>query len=439
MDEPIVNVLGLRGFALVGAEEVNGELVSVIETTQTLVGCPSCGSIARPKDRRTVSVRDLGAGGRPVLHRWRKRVWSCPDPDCTKKTWTEQSWLCRPRKVLTERARTEICRSVGQDVSSVAREARRFGVGWHCAHAAVQDVGRVLVEDPQRTEGVRQVGLDETVYLHARRQRRRVLVTGVVDVESGRLLDVFEGREAGDLRRWMRAMPTEWLDRIEVVSVDPHEGYRSAIVKPDPLTGRASAWAKATIVVDPFHVVRLGNEAVTKCRQRVQQTVLGHRGWKGDPLYSARRVLLLGAERLDDRGWERLHEALRLGDPEDEVLDAWVAKEKVRSIYLTDDVDEARVLLDDAVAWCSGSGVREVKRLGKLLQRWHREILAHHSTGASNGPTEAVNLTIKAVKRRGRGFRNFSNYRLRLLLASGVPWRTQHVTRLRGRRPRLIA
>ena len=206
-----------------------------------------------------------------MRHRWRKRIWSCPDPDCEKKTWTEQSWLCRPRKVLTERARAEICRAVGQDISSVSREARRFGVGWHCAHQAVQDVGRPLVEDRARTEGVSQVGLDETVYLHARRRRRRVLVTGVVDVESGRLLDVFEGREASDLRRWMRSMPTEWLDRIEVVSVDPHEGYRSAIVKPDPQTGAVSTWAKATIVVDPFHVVRLGNEAVTKCRQRVQQ------------------------------------------------------------------------------------------------------------------------------------------------------------------------
>ena len=97
MDEPIVNVLGLRGFALVGAEEVNGELVSVIETTQTLVGCPSCGSIARPKDRRTVSVRDLGAGGRPVLHRWRKRVWSCPDPDCRGAHGTSRSLLTEIR------------------------------------------------------------------------------------------------------------------------------------------------------------------------------------------------------------------------------------------------------------------------------------------------------------------------------------------------------
>jgi transposase len=149
--------------------------------------------------------------------------------------------------------------------------------------------------------------------------------------------------------------------------------------------------------------------------------------------------LLLGAERMDERGWERLHEALKLGDPFDEVSDAWSAKEKTRAVYMTDEPDEAADRLEEAIAWCNASTVLEVKRLGKTLRRWRSEILAHHQTGASNGPTEAVNLTIKAVKRRGRGFRNFSNYRLRLLLAAGVTWHTHQTTRIRGRHPRLIA
>ncbi|MBA3287944.1 MAG: transposase [Acidimicrobiia bacterium] len=33
------------------------------------------------------------------------------------------------------------------------------------------------------------------------------------------------------------------------------------------------------------------------------------------------------------------------------------------------------------------------------------EILAHHDTGASNGPTEGLNLCVKKVKRCGYGFR----------------------------------
>lgn len=185
---------------------------------------------------------------------------------------------------------------------------RNFGVGWHSAWAAVVDIGTPTVEDPERTEGVVACGLDETTFLHARAGRRRVLVTGIVDVNTGVLLDVFSGRDAKDLRRWMTTMPPEWLAMIEVVSLDPHEGYRSAVVGADPVTGAPSPWRDTTIVVDPFHMVRLGNQAVTKCRQRTQQEVLGHRGWQDDPLYKIRRLLLVGAERLDERGWGRLHE-----------------------------------------------------------------------------------------------------------------------------------
>jgi transposase len=385
-----------------------------------------------------VVLRDLASGDRPVRIRCRKRVWSCPDSDCLAKTWTEGSWLAGPRQHLTNRARAEICRRVGQENVSVALCARSFGIGWHAAWAAVVDEGKSLVEDEERLEGVRACGLDETMYLHARRGRRRALVTGVVDVDTGKLLDVFVGRDAADLRRWMAAMPHQWLAQIEVVSVDPHEGYRSAVVGPDPVTALPSPWANTTVVVDPFHVVRLANQAVTKCRQRVQQDVLGHRGWKGDPLYSIRRLLLVGAERLDERGWERLHHGFNQGDRLDHVLEAWTTKEKVRDVYLTDDVELATERLDDAIAFTATSHVPELTTLAKSLRRWRTAILAHHVTGASNGPTEAVNLTIKAVKRCGRGFRNFANYRLRLLLVAGVEWQTARVTRLRAR-PRLIA
>ena len=175
-------------------------------------------------------------------------------------------------------------------------------------------------------------------------------------------------------------------------------------------------------VVDPFHVVRLANQAVTRCRQRTQQATLAHRGWKGDPLYDIRKLLLLGAERVDARGWSRLHAALAAGDPRDEVADCWVAKEKIRDVYRATDAAIAAGLLDDAIAWCSAreSGP-ELATLAKTLRHWRAEILAHHTTGASNGPVEAANLLIKQVKRSGRGFRSFHNYRLRILLAGGQP------------------
>ncbi|MCA1674579.1 MAG: transposase, partial [Actinobacteria bacterium] len=78
---------------------------------------------------------------------------------------------------------------------------------------------------------------------------------------------------------------------------------------------------------------------------------------------------------------------LRVGDPHDEVLGAWLAKESARDVYLTDDPAEAAVLLDKAIAGCAADEVQEIRSLGNTLSSWRSEILAHHRTGASNGPT----------------------------------------------------
>ena len=79
----------------------------------------------------------------------------------------------------------------------------------------------------------------------ARRRRRRRFITAAVDVTTGQILDVFEGRNANDLKAWLASRPEWWRTGIEVVSVDPHEGYRSAITASGLLD-------EAVIVVDPF-------------------------------------------------------------------------------------------------------------------------------------------------------------------------------------------
>jgi hypothetical protein len=119
------------------------------------------------------------------------------------------------------------------------------------------------------------------------------------------------------------------------------------------------------------------------------------------------------------------------------VLGAWLAKESVRDIYLADDPDEAAVLIDKAIAGCAQDDVAEIQALGHTLASWRTEILEHHKTGASNGPTEGLNLCVKKVKRCGHGFRQFEHYRLRVLLhAGGVTWtRRPSPPRIRTRSP----
>ncbi|HEV2069054.1 MAG TPA: hypothetical protein VGR26_04600 [Acidimicrobiales bacterium] len=88
---------------------------------------------------------------------------------------------------------------------------------------------------------------------------------------------------------------------------------------------------------------------------------LRHRGRKRNPLHRIRKLLLSGHERLDQVGHQRMLLGLRVGDPADEVLWAWLAKESVRDVCLAEDPAEAALLLDKAIAGCADDDVEEIR------------------------------------------------------------------------------
>ena len=395
-------MLGLDGFRVLAVDETAAEVVIRIETARELVGCIGCGVQAVAHDRMAVEYRDLAVFGRPARLVWCKRRWRCEEPLCDAKTWTECSPEFSARCLLTNRAGVEACRQVGRNARPVAQLADELGVCWHTVMGAVREHGQPLVDDPDRVGVVRMLGVDETAYLAATQDHPTIYATGLVDLDERIVIDVVLGNTSNDPGLWLDAQPEPWLLAVRVVATDLAESHRSG------LDGRLD---HAIRVADPFHVVRVANRCLDKVRRRVQNETLGHRGRKADPLYRIRKVMLKGAERLDGMGVDRMLLGLRAGDPDEDVLGAWLAKESVRDVYLTEDPTDAEVLLDKAIEGCRTDWVAEIRSLGGTLTRWRTEILNHHRTGASNGPTEGLNLLVKKVKRAGHGFRSFTNYR----------------------------
>jgi transposase len=218
---------------------------------------------------------------------------------------------------------------------------------------------------------------------------------------------------------------------VGTVALDPWRGSASALVAP---LGHAS------VVVDHFHAITLANTVVDQVRRRTQQATLGHRGRTRDPLYRIRKLLVVAAEQLTSRGRGRRRAGLAVG-----IRPArWRPPGRARSCCARSTPSATWLTLGPRWSacyhWADGVQVAELSRLARTVRAWEAELLAFHSTmGCSNGPTEAVNLLINKVKRVGHGFRNFTNYRRRLLLHCGVRWQTHRTARLRGRSPRLVA
>ena len=190
----------------------------------------------------------------------------------------------------------------------------------------------------------------------------------------------------------------------------------------------------------------LGLSALDEVHRRRQQQTLGRRGHRDDPLYRARRDLRRGLHTHTRRSWARVEHALTVGDPDGQLLAAFQVAHELQRLYAhARDARDAAHRLHRVLVRCAASDAAELHRLGRTLDAWRPELLAYWSAtgrrGVSNGPTEATNALIKKVKRVGHGFRNLDNYRLRLLLAVGLDWRTvtwqaPPATPIRGRQPR---
>ncbi len=379
--------------------------------------CRRCGCEGAPRDTVVRRLAHEPLGWRPTTLVVTIRRYRCPD---CRHVWRQDTTrAAEPRAKLSRRGLRWALEGIVVQHLTVARVAEGLGVAWDTANDAVLAEGRrVLIEDEHRFDGVRVLGVDEHVWRHTRRGDKYVTV--IIDLTPirdstgpARLLDMVEGRSKQAFKTWLAERPQAWRDEIEVVAMDGFTGFKTAASEEVP---------DAVAVMDPFHVVRLGGDALDRCRRRVQQNLHGHRGRKDDPLYSARRTLHTGSDLLTGKQIARL-ETLFAVDEHVEVEVTWWIYQQMIAAYRHPDRTKGRELMQKLInSLCTGvpAALSEVVTLGRTLKKRAADVLAYFERpGTSNGPTEAINGRLEHLRGSALGFRNLTNYIARSLLESG--------------------
>jgi transposase len=410
-------LVGLKDVRVLHYQRSGPHVELMVEQVPGIVLCPTCHRRAQVKDRPVVHYVDLPVYGAPMSLAWKKHRMRCVDPQCPTASWVlGDHRIAAKNCLLTTRAAKWATVQVGggRTVSEVAAE---LDCDWHTVNDAVVTYGEALLAaDRKRLNQTSAIGLDETSFVRLGPKKQTSYATTVADVANHQIIDILPTRKYVDVAAWIDSQPASWRERIRFGALDMSNVYAAVYTVTLP---------KASQVVDPFHLTQLANRSLDGVRRRVQTEQTGHRGRRDDPLYRARRVLLRGEERLDEKSSARLASLLALGDPGGEVAIAYRIKERLRDFYRTTNPAEARSMLEDLVAHCVKRAMPpEIQKLGRTIHAWFEKIVNFHLARVSNGPTESLNNLIKRIKRVGFGFRNFKNYRIRALLYAGKPnWR----------------
>ncbi len=235
---------GLSALVIEDVEDA-GEVICVrARTRDGAVTCPGCGAgTARVHEYRERTAADVPVDGRRVLVRVRVRRMRCPALDCKVQTFREQV------PGVLERYQRRISRLTAQ-VSAVARElagrasarllpSLGIGVSRHTALRALLAIRLPGLEVP------RVLGIDDFAL-----RRGLVYATILIDAETGRRVDVLEGRTADVVEKWLREHPG-----AEVVTRDGSGAYGEAV---------RSALPDAVQCGDRWHLWHLLGEAAAK-------------------------------------------------------------------------------------------------------------------------------------------------------------------------------
>ena len=372
-------------------EEYKGNRIILhVQAKERIRCCPCCG--ARSVVKNGYRLRDfigLPIGGKRVTIRMKVQRYKCKECDFDQQenipfATGSRSYTHRFAKYVVDLLRGMTL----QDVSN------HLGVSWD----TIKEIHSSYLErhySPPYLDGVENIGIDEFAV-----KKGHVYKTIVVDLDSGRVIYVGEGKGTKALKKFWRKVKRKNI-KIKHVATDLSTAFIASVMENCP---------DAVHVFDHFHVVKLMNEKLDDIRRKVysmEKDINKRKVLKGT------RYLLLGngEDIFDKQHKTRLENALAMNEP---LSKAYYLKEQLRQIWLQPTKDMAEKVLDDWIRQAEQSKIAQLQKMAVTVKTYKKGILAWYDCHLSTGKVEGINNKIKVMKRNAYGFRDERYFTLRL-------------------------
>jgi len=285
-----------------------------------------------------------------------------------------------------------------QAAASVEQARRLLRLDWHAAQSIMtKAVERGLAG--RELEHVTHVGIDEKNF-----GRGHDYVSVLTDIDGRRVLEVAPGRTREAADSLWNTLSDPQRRQVRAVAMDMWPAFLGSAAEHVP---------QAAVVHDKFHISQHLGEAVDRVRRAEHQQLRR----AGDERLTGSRYLWLTKE--ENLSAERKAAFQDLKDSSLKTSKAWAIRELFRDFWEQPSEADGRTFFGDWHAWAVRCRLPPMVQVAQMLRRHRERIVTWFQHPISNAAAEGFNSRIQALKSAARGFRNFANYRTRILFFCG--------------------
>lgn len=222
----------------------------------------------------------------------------------------------------------------------------------------------------------------------------------ITNLKTHKVIDVISARSEDALYNFFRKISN--TKDVKLVAMDLSLFFKKII---------ADSLPNAKIIADTFHFTRLMHWALDNIRKEVQK------GLPKDMRIYFKRSRSVLHKRISDLNPDEYNQLTNMLDYNENLRWAYSIVQNLFEIIDEKTPDKKVSLFKEFMTYASNCDLPEFNKHIQTYFKWHKYIINSFYTNYSNGITEGLNTKIKTLKRVSFGFRNFQNFRLRILMA----------------------